>query len=167
MTINAIVSAKTENKEKIKKMLGLTGKKRALGFICSSIEITPEFLEWLSFCDADFVVFQDLSDHNAPKNIRHVFEKDLQKIISGFDFFICNGDKNIQELLKEGIVPVVYKKNCLGSLLKEFNPIRGEGNCYLYDADNKWSIYASVVKYLENYKFPYDNKNLVKNTAQI
>ena len=168
MTINTILSKKSDNKNKIKKLLGIRSKSRALGCICSSIDVTDDFLEWLSFCDADFVVFKDISEMKKYDNIYHVFQEDVQKTLSGFDFFICNGEtKDIQGLLKEGVIPIVYKKNYLSSLLQEFNPIKWEGNCFLFDSENKWSMYASVVKYLENYKFPYDNKNLVKNTVQI
>ncbi len=168
MTINTILSKKSENKEKIKKLLGIRSKKRALWYICSHVNVTDDFLEGLSYCEADFVVFQDISHLTQKDNVHHVFLQDIEDIISGFDFFVCNGQsENIQWLLKQWVIPIAYKENYLSGLLHEFNPIKWEGNCFLFEAENKWSMYSSLIKYLENYKFPYDNKNLVKNTVQI
>ena len=44
--------------------------------------------------------------------------------------------------------------------------MRSEWNAYFYDESNKWSIFSSIVKYMENYTFPFDNKNLVKNVVK-
>lgn len=62
-----------------------------------------------------------------------------------------------------GVTPLINEKNYLGSILQEFSAGRGEGNAYLYEKGNSWSAYYALVRYLENHKFPYDNRNLVKN----
>ena len=41
--------------------------------------------------------------------------------------------------------------------------MKDEGNAYLYDEDNEWSVFYALARYLENYKISFDNKNLVKN----
>jgi glycogen synthase len=45
--------------------------------------------------------------------------------------------------------------------------MQSEGNGYIFEKNNKWEIFYALTKYLENYKFPYDNRNLVKNVLEI
>lgn len=168
MSINEVLSKKSTRKEQIRKLLGIKTKSRALGFICPAIQMNEDFMEGLSFSEADFVVLEDISGFPSRENIFSMNKEDILESRGGFDFFLCNGEtENMQEMLTEWIVPILYEKNYLSWLLQEFNPIKGEGNCFLYKQENKWSMYTALVKYLENYKFPYDNKSLVKNTVQI
>jgi hypothetical protein len=51
--------------------------------------------------------------------------------------------------------------------MEEFNPLDTSGTCYKYVWDTHYHIFYTVVKYLENYKFPYDNRNLVKNLIEL
>jgi hypothetical protein len=37
----------------------------------------------------------------------------------------------------------------------------------MFKQENSWDIFYSIIRYLENYKFPYDNKALVKNILDI
>jgi hypothetical protein len=69
--------------------------------------------------------------------------------------------------LQAWIVPIISSKNPLNSILKEFNPMRNEWNSYLFEQDDRWAIFYALVRYLENFKFPFDNKNLVKNVLNI
>ena len=89
-------------------------------------------------------------------------------LIAWFDFIVCDDDiKNLENYLKWGVVPIIHKNNHLHTILKDFNPIKNDGNAFLYDAYNKWSIFTAIVRYMENYKFPFDNKNLVENVLSI
>jgi len=168
MTISRLLLEKKEKKIQLRKKFNITWKTRALWWICPEVELTEDFLEGLSFCEADFIVMKDISNFTQRKNIFTTQNEVYSEDVGGFDFFLCNGkSQNIHDFLKEGIVPLVYKKNYLSSILKDFNPIKGEGNSFFYDEENKWSMYTALIKYLENYKFPYDNKNLVKNLLNI
>ena len=40
-------------------------------------------------------------------------------------------------------------------------------NSFLYDSDIMWSMFYALVGYLENSKFSFDNKNLVKNVLEV
>ena len=84
------------------------------------------------------------------------------------DFVICDKDiSSLKKYLENWITPIISQNNPLKSILKEFNPIKNEWNSFIYENENKWSIFYSLVRYLENYKFPFDNKNLVKNVLNI
>lgn len=101
------------------------------------------------------------------KNIIAIW-KILDENLIWVDFLIC--DKNISWLkkyLEKGIIPIISKNNPLKGILKEFNAMKNEWNSYIYEDENKWLIFHSLVRYLENYKFPFDNKNLVKNVLDI
>jgi hypothetical protein len=65
------------------------------------------------------------------------------------------------------IVPIIFKKHHLTSLLTEFNAAKVEGNAYIFGNDALCDIYYAIIRYLENYKFPYDNKALVKNILDV
>jgi hypothetical protein len=45
--------------------------------------------------------------------------------------------------------------------------MKNEGNSFYYEESNHWSIFYSIVRYMENYKFPFDNKNLIKNVLAV
>jgi len=55
----------------------------------------------------------------------------------------------------------------LSALLKEFNPMKGEGNAFIYEKENIWCIFYAFIRYLENSKFPFDNKILVQNVIKL
>lgn len=91
-----------------------------------------------------------------------------ENLLLWFDFLICDDDIcTLNRYLEKWIAPIIPKKNHFNSIFKEFNPAKSEGNSFLYDSENKWQIFYSLVRYLENYKFSFDNKNLVKNILDI
>lgn len=86
-----------------------------------------------------------------------------ESYVVGFDFVICDKNISVKKYLEKWVTPIISKDNPLKSILREFNPAKNEGNSFLYESNNKWQIFYWLVRYLENYKFPFDNKNLVKN----
>lgn len=81
-----------------------------------------------------------------------------------FDFAILDGETtDIGKYAQQAIVPIAPNEGVFSSLLNEFNPEKNTGNAYLYDENNEWSIFHAMIRYLENTRFPMDNKNLIKN----
>ena len=70
----------------------------------------------------------------------------------------------MEKYLKNWIVPIISKNSYYTKTLQEFNPIKSEWNSFFYEEENKWCIFSWIIKYIENYKFPFDNKTLLKNT---
>ena len=92
----------------------------------------------------------------------------IESYLVWLDFVICDKDiSSLKKYLENWVTPIISQNNPLKSILKEFNPIKNEWNSFIYENENKWSIFYSLVRYLENYKFPFDNKNLVKNILNI
>jgi hypothetical protein len=84
------------------------------------------------------------------------------------DAIMCNcEDISLEWVMKKWVVPIVNEKSYLGKILQEFHPGRAEWNAYLYEKDSHWSAYYALVRYLENHKFPYDNRNLIKNVVWL
>jgi hypothetical protein len=65
------------------------------------------------------------------------------------------------------VVPIILKDHHITNLLSEFNAKRSQWNSFIFDNNNLCDIYYAVIRYLENYKFPFDNKTLVKNILAI
>ncbi len=165
MNISSLLVEKKENNVKMKKTLGLLLKHKPLGLIkLTDHSLALELIEWLKTLAAGFVVHIEWAETEiVSKNIVITWEF-RDSFLSGFDFVVCDDCiSSINTYLEKWIVPVILKENHITWELKEFNPVKSEWNAFLYDELNKWSIFHSIVKYTENYKFPYDNKSLVEN----
>ncbi len=56
--------------------------------------------------------------------------------------------------LKHGAVPITPATPSL----RDYNPIQEQGNAFCYNKADIWNVFASVVRTLETYHFPYDYK---------
>lgn len=169
MNISTVFTEKRENNIKLKKILGLLLKYKPLWLVkLSDVNLTNELIEWLKTLPSGFVVYSKWSEtKNLSNNIVITWELD-DKLAIGFDFLVCDNDiSSLNSYIEKGITPIIIKDNYMASILKEFNPIRGDWNSFFYTELNKWSIFYSIVRYMENYNFPHDNKNLVKNVLSI
>lgn len=128
--------------------------------------INDDFLEWLSVLPVNFLIISDKQDLSKHDNI--IFTNNDIKETVWFDFVLCDEcEGNMSKYFSLWVTPVVSKANVVSSLLSEFNPGKVTGNAYIFENNNKWEIFYALVRYLENYKFPYDNKALVKNVLEI
>lgn len=41
-----------------------------------------------------------------------------------------------------------------------------EGNAFLFDPANQFQMFAALVRYLENVRYPGDKRTLVKNVSE-
>lgn len=129
------------------------------------IELRDAFL-WLPAC---FVIEMEGVSwvEKLGKNIVAVNKID-EKILIWFDFIICdNNVSSLKKYLEKGIAPIISRNNPFKSILSDFDPIKNTGNAFIYDIENKWWVFQGLIRYLENYKFPFDNKNLVKKVLDI
>lgn len=67
-------------------------------------------------------------------------------------------DKNI-------IVPIGPEQGSKESGFTEFNPMKFEGNAFLFSSESPYAIFAALVRYLENIKYPGDKRTLLKNIS--
>ena len=169
MTLDNILSDKVTRKSEIKTYFGLEQKYKPLWLIkLSNIDLIKNLMNWLEKLPASFIIVSDLLDSKTTVNNIIITNNFWIENLSWFDFILSDDNiDNITIYSSKWVTPIILKNNHLWNILKEFNPMKNEWNAFLYDENNEWCIFHSLVRYLENYKFPYDNKNLVKNFKNI
>lgn len=169
MNITTILAKKKEDSLALKKTLGLLLKFKPLWLIkLSDSELTNDLVNGLKSLPAGFVVYlKDSKTEILSNNVVVIWKLD-NWVLSGFDFIVCdNKIKDIDLYIKKGITPIILRENTVSNDLIEFNPLKNEWNSFFYEDLNKWDIFYSIVRYMENYKFPFDNKNLVSNVLKV
>lgn len=169
MNTTTIFSDKKSNSEKIKKQYGILMKYKPVWLIIlSDSNIISELIEWLKTLQSGVIVYsKTLWEIKISENVVVTSNIDEQLLV-WFDFVLCDDEiQNLWKYLEKWIVPIVTRKNHMSSLLREFNPLKNEWNAFFYDETNVWNIFYSLIRYLENYKFPFDNKNLVNNILKV
>lgn len=167
MSLQNILTEKKKQQELLKTRLKFQKKNKILALVIfEDTETLEKLLDWLNILPVDFVVItkQKFKDYN---NI--IYKEEInQNTFYWFDFVLWdNCITNLLDYLKKWIVPIVPKSCYLNNVLTEFNPLKSEWNAFFYEDNNHWKIFFSLVRYIENYKFPYDNRNLVKNVLEI
>lgn len=90
-------------------------------------------------------------------------------ILAGADAWITDTlDESIpvSMLFQQGVVPIVPKENPHKKLFSEFNPMKFEGNAFVFEHADEYQMFASLVRYLENVRYPGDKRTLLKNVSE-
>jgi hypothetical protein len=62
----------------------------------------------------------------------------------------------LDEALRYGVVPV----SLFHESLSNFNAVEETGNAFLINQLNLWYVFEACIRAKENFKFPYDWKNI-------
>lgn len=168
MDYSTIANNKTTTRNELKSKYSFPKRPKIIVAIhLSSAEQTNFVADGLSCLPVNFIVVWSKFTDVDQKNVAYI--NDFSEIdTDGVDAIICDNESGkIEDFMKQWIVPIICEKNYLGKILTEFSAARGEWNAYIYDSDSNWSIYYALIRYLENLKFPYDNRNLVKNVLWL
>lgn len=159
---NTIFKEKTQAKIKLLKNNNLDNKKLALWLLVIDEELIDNVLfDALKILPANFVINTKL---DFDKNLNNISFTNWKIDSLWYDFIVSLDDKiNIKSHMKDWVVPILWKNNSIFKLLNEFDASKVEWNAFLFEDNNLCDIYYAIIRYLENYKFPYDNKALVKN----
>lgn len=162
MNENVFIEKKKYSKI-LKDFFCFKSKNRPTGLIIVNNSEDIDFLlDWLEVLSCDFVIKTEKEIKNKINIINS--NKIQNDLLLWFDFVLTdNNTESLKDFFKNAIIPIVPKNNYLSSILHEFDPLNNEWNSFLYDEKNKWSMYYAIIRYLENSKFPYDNRSLVKN----
>ncbi len=163
MTFANLIKAKKGSSVQLVEKYSFPKTNKAIGLVkIWNPKVLKKLIKWFQDLQVNFIIITDEKYSTDAKNI--AFTSDESFIDAGLDFVICDtGTDCINKCFEHGIAPIIVKDSNVSSLLSEFNPMKSEWNAYLYDTVNEWSIFATLIRYLENYKFTFDNKNLVKN----
>ncbi|MBD3270304.1 hypothetical protein GF376_02160 [Candidatus Peregrinibacteria bacterium] len=88
-------------------------------------------------------------------------EKEIDRLLLAADMAVIFDQhlELIHLLMNYGVVIVGGHKS---PLLEEYKPNEETGNSFLYKKKSHWEIFATVVRALETFRFPYDWKNIIK-----
>jgi len=167
MNFSEILKEKKQVSDNIKNLYCLLKKNKPIWLIkLKDISLLKALIDGLKYLPSSFIIESDSINEKEYNNVK--FSNNTDKLRIGFDFIVC--DENIEDLndyLSKWVVPIIINTSHLSSILKEFNPLRNEWNSYLFKENNQYDIYYAIIRYLENFKFPFDNKNLVKNVSEM
>ncbi len=131
----------------------------------SSKENLDNLIIWLKTLPINFVIVsdKDLVEGNICYTTKNIWD-----YLLGFDFALVDNNCEITHAYSQAwVVSLVPTNFYLSSVYKEFDPIWVVWNTFFYEENNIWSMFYSMVRYLENSKFTFDNKNLVKNVLKM
>lgn len=69
----------------------------------------------------------------------------------------------VDTLLQNVVVPIVPTGD---KRFSDFNPMKFEGNAFLFEKVDEYQMFASLVRYLENIRYPGDKRTLLKNVSE-
>lgn len=82
-----------------------------------------------------------------------------QKIYAGTDMFLmpsrlepCGLGQMVA--MHYGSVPIVHKTGGLADTVQDFDPRTGQGNGFVFERYDRWALFATIVRAIENYKYP-------------
>lgn len=167
MNLSELIREKRKLSENIKNLYSLPKKNKALGLIkLKNIELINKLQFWLKELPVNFII--DTKENIESLNSNIWISNNTNKLDYWFDFIVCdNTIENICNYFWKWVTPIIIKDSHLSNIITEFNPLKNEWNSYLYEKEDEWNIFYAIARYLENYKFPFDNKNLVKNISEM
>ncbi len=113
--------------------------------------------------------FQDFFNELAkeqPKRIAIVSDNDgnKRKVYAASDIALitCTSEECKEEMEKAmnyGVIPICPPND----LAEDYNGAQESGNAFYYKENSPWNFFASLIRAMENFKFPYDWKTIQKN----
>lgn len=106
--------------------------------------------------------FTELSN-KYPKQIAIIESNEVNKrkiyAASNIVLVPSNSDECLGEARKAmnyGAVPIISEQN----FVNDYDPVQEKGNAFVYSKGSSWSFFATLIRSLENFRFPYDWKNI-------
>ncbi len=95
-----------------------------------------------------------------------VSDDEFDEIFDAADILITfsQDDETVEstkKALSKGVIPLVSHDFPLENI-ENYNPNLEHGNAFVYHKKSVWSVFAAMVRAYENYRFPYDWKNICK-----
>lgn len=107
------------------------------------------------------VVILDENGHQKDERERKKYYKEATLWVNlGHDL-----PRDWQEILEKGAVAVI--KEDLNPIFENYSPDQESGNSFIFDKSDKYSVFAAVIRALENHKFPYDWENIKGASAKL
>lgn len=167
---NPILQKKREEHEKVIKKYWFSQNKIIWIITLKDKDTLKYIIEGIKTLSINCIIISENTSNEGKQEWENIYytQKIDEETLLWADFIIA--DKHVSDLekyMKLWVTPIISKSNYLSSLLSEFNPIKNEGNAFIYEQDNEWQIFYALCRYLENSKFSFDNQNLINNVIKI
>ncbi|HRI35843.1 MAG TPA: hypothetical protein PK765_01960 [bacterium] len=85
--------------------------------------------------------------------------------LAGFDFFVTDGEGSVDTMsfMRAGLVPILAQDSVFSELLRDFDPMKFEGNGFFFADLDPYRVFEKIVSYKETTKFPEDRRILLRN----
>jgi len=122
------------------------------------------------------VVLLDIQDESIQKFLREaatvlnigIIDTYSDEDMAGYDACITDGlgELNLVNLTKASVVSILPKNHPLIASFSEFDPMKFEGNAFIYDSLNPYLVFEKLIRYLENIRYAGDRRTLLNNVAK-
>mgnify|MGYP001599265972 CR=1 FL=1 len=176
-SLKDILAHKSETKKKFTAKLKLAANKPLIGIILdkdlgsNDVELLVSVLEGAEELDVSVVVLKDKAlpeevekFSGISKNVVVAEYKriDRENLLTAADMTMSFDFNDVEEMLVNGVVPISLQR----PEIQDYNPNKESGNAFVYKKKSKWSAFAALVRASETFKFPYDWKNIVRQTVE-
>ncbi len=166
-TLAMNTAAKRSARHHIADRHGVSKKCAGMGLISFSDEHLRDFIASGITAIGYAALSTDGSVDTAIENAGYL-EKIAPADLSAFDFFVTDmrGSVDVMQAMRAGLVPILPRENIFSELLSEFDPMKFEGNAFLFSDLDPFRIFEKIVAYKENVKFPEDRRILLRNVER-
>lgn len=166
---SVLIKNKKDSKKKLCKRLSLDSKMPLITLVLDQElgsgvrELVEKFLEGTSVLNVEIAVVADTNlDSFSFPHVHYIpySEENRKHVLGAADMMVAFPFNDLEEALLNGTIPVCHE--C--ELANDYNPNSETGNSFVYggaEAADHWKVFASLVRALETYKFPYDWKNII------
>jgi starch synthase len=109
--------------------------------------------------------FEQIAKEN-PEKIAIISDDDgnRRKLYAAGDIFLCTSKEKecleeVEKALSYGVIPITPPCN----LVVDYDGAKESGNAFVYKEKSPWSLFAALIRAMENFKFPYDWKTIQVN----
>jgi len=113
--------------------------------------------------------FTDLAEKNSEKfAITGNTDDEKRKIYAAADIILIPtlSEECIEEAknaMRYGVVPITPPQD----FVEDYNPNQEKGNAFVYIKDSPWNLFATLIRSLESFRFPYDWKNIKVQAMEV
>ena len=100
-------------------------------------------------------------EHEDRVSIVEESDENRRKVYAASDMVLLAGDSDeccdeASKAMKYGVVPI--SPRC--DFLENYDGSQERGNAFIYTQKSPWGLFASVIRAIENFRFPYDWRNI-------
>lgn len=93
-------------------------------------------------------------------------ESDLHRMYAASDMVLFlsdpEGSEELTNSLHYGVIPISPASPPLDS----YNPVQETGNAFIFEQATKWNVFASIIRALETFKFPFDWRTIQRHAME-